>query len=103
VDQFERPGASTAGSPPGEVETDNVEKPPGPPESHPETIPEPMAMEFSTDSLVPAPDPEETGMEKRVEASQQPRTVFGIVEVGLGWIERIVRQFTAWKIAIGCR
>lgn len=73
-----------------EVETKNADDgPPPPPDSHPETTPEPTAMELPTDSLVPALDSGEAGISKSVMTSEQPQVVFGVVEVRRRWIERI--------------
>lgn len=65
-----------------EVETSNTDdEPPDPPDSHPETTPEPMTMESRTDSLVPTPDSEGAGIGKCVKTFEQPQAVFGAVEV----------------------
>lgn len=67
---------------PEEPETSNtVEGPPGHSDSHPETTPEPMAIEPRTNSLAPTPDSEEVGAGKKAEPPQQPRAISGIVEV----------------------
>lgn len=72
------------------VETKNADdEPPPPPDFHPETTPEPTAMESPTVSLALAPDPEEAGISKSVMSSEQPQVVFEIVEVRRPWIERI--------------
>lgn len=72
------------------VKTKNAgDEPPRPPDFHPETTPEPTAMESPTVSLALAPDSEEAGISKRVIASEQPQVVFGFVEVRRCWIERI--------------
>lgn len=72
--KLERLGAPTVNSLPEDVQPTNADEEP------PETTPEPMTMESPTDSLVPAPDPKETGIRKGAETPQQPQAVFGIVE-----------------------
>lgn len=87
-DQLELLELSAADS--KQVETKNADgEPPRPPDFHPETTPEPTAMESPTVSLVPAPNSEEAGISKSVMASEQPQAVFGVVEVRRRWIERI--------------
>jgi hypothetical protein len=82
-DQLEGLEAPTATSNPSpeEVETTIGEEPPGPPDTSPETTPELVAMELSTNSPVPAPDPGEVGTWKNLRTSKWPRDAFGTVEV----------------------
>jgi len=73
----------TADSPSEEVKTGNVDgEPPNPPESHPETTPEPMAVDSPTDSLVPAPD-SEAGVGGSPEASEKTQAISVTAEVCL--------------------
>lgn len=83
-DQPERLETITDDSLSKEVDTSNPnDEPSGPPDSQAETTPEPMDIESPMNSLVPAPDSEEAGIGMNAEASEQPQTVLGIVEVRL--------------------
>ena len=81
-DKAERLEVPAADLPSERAEVDNAdEEPPGPPDLHLETTPEPLAMEPPTGPLVPTPQSEEVGIVKRVETSEQSQAVFGIAEV----------------------
>ena len=77
-------------SPSGEVKAGNVnEEPPGPPDLHPKTTPEPMIVDLPTDLLVPSPDSEVARISNSQEALKQTQTISGTTEVRLCWIERM--------------